>query len=441
MSELPKLVQARLYAPVMETHPDADVLTAFCERALPEGERQSVVMHLAKCKECREVAALALPPLESAAPSVLDRNESAWMRSGWIRWASVVACVAVVGAAVMLRPKSGPASYHTGSEESVVLPDQRTGRQTDQVAPQSDKGTSTKPAANEVGTRESAPALTAVAPDGVHSVPVPVAPKQAAAPKPGTVSNAVPARVMATPSEGRPANSQVAGAITQKEATTLPLNGRNFTQLVNVTPSAGSRDAGKFEYSESAPAAGSAAPSAPPAGVSQTVELSGAAAAVSVLDQPAEIGRAKTAPAPTARAQTGQDEAKSLGMQKKSEGVRMLAAPTGEPVHWMLQLPQGQLQRSFDGGATWEPAPVVDKTKFTVFSVAGQDIWAGGASGLLFHSSDGGTHWTLIKPAIDGEALAADITAVKFTDSNHGTLTTSDGQTWSTSDGGKNWKR
>ena len=67
MSELPQIVRERLKtSPLPGIHPDADVLTAFGERLLPESERALVMEHLARCGDCREVIALALPASEVA---------------------------------------------------------------------------------------------------------------------------------------------------------------------------------------------------------------------------------------------------------------------------------------------------------------------------------------------------------------------------------------
>lgn len=70
MQNVPKIVQQRLRAmtPAVN-HPDADVLTAFAERSLPEVERTAVLEHMAQCGDCRDVVALALPeigPVETA---------------------------------------------------------------------------------------------------------------------------------------------------------------------------------------------------------------------------------------------------------------------------------------------------------------------------------------------------------------------------------------
>jgi hypothetical protein len=54
MENVPKIVRERLrVVTVAVDHPDADVLTAFAERALPEAERATVLGHLARCGGCR----------------------------------------------------------------------------------------------------------------------------------------------------------------------------------------------------------------------------------------------------------------------------------------------------------------------------------------------------------------------------------------------------
>src|ERR1700721_1194643 len=62
MPELPTIVRERLkVSRATATLADADVLTAFGERALPESERAVVAEHLARCHDCRDVLVLALP--------------------------------------------------------------------------------------------------------------------------------------------------------------------------------------------------------------------------------------------------------------------------------------------------------------------------------------------------------------------------------------------
>jgi hypothetical protein len=86
MAEVPKIVYDRLRAarpvpdrPLAEpgapeqSHPDADLLTAFAEQALSATERDGVLDHLALCGDCREVIALALPA-ETFCRSDCDRH-------------------------------------------------------------------------------------------------------------------------------------------------------------------------------------------------------------------------------------------------------------------------------------------------------------------------------------------------------------------------------
>jgi photosystem II stability/assembly factor-like uncharacterized protein len=50
-------------------------------------------------------------------------------------------------------------------------------------------------------------------------------------------------------------------------------------------------------------------------------------------------------------------------------------------------------------------------------------------------------HWLQVKPAANGVSLSADISAIAFTDPQHGKITTTNGQTWITGDGGKSWSQ
>src|SRR5712671_1098483 len=100
MPELPQIVRKRLKAsPLPGLHPDADVLTAFGERLLPESERALVLDHLARCGDCREVIALALPASEAADVATARTVQRGWF--GWpsLRWglvaAGIVAAVSV----------------------------------------------------------------------------------------------------------------------------------------------------------------------------------------------------------------------------------------------------------------------------------------------------------------------------------------------------------
>ncbi len=124
MPEVPKIVHQRLRATtpaqdaLLQSHPEADVLSAFAEQALSASEREGVLQHLAFCTDCREVVGFALPAAEAATRPVEEesevavsaaghparKNRFAWSSLGWaqLRWATLAAGIAV--AVLVMRP-------------------------------------------------------------------------------------------------------------------------------------------------------------------------------------------------------------------------------------------------------------------------------------------------------------------------------------------------
>jgi hypothetical protein len=118
----------------------------------------------------------------------------------------------------------------------------------------------------------------------------------------------------------------------------------------------------------------------------------------------------------------------------------MVPAPLRLIPRWTLTS-DGTLQRSLDSGKTWETISVSSQANFRALAANGFDIWVGGSKGALFHSSDSGQHWTQVRPIANGEVLSADIIGVEFADSQHGTISTSAQETWTTDDAGQSWQR
>ena len=122
------------------------------------------------------------------------------------------------------------------------------------------------------------------------------------------------------------------------------------------------------------------------------------------------------------------------------------------------------MQRSLDGGATWQDVSIVPDIRIgsnfaamksqsstyapraypvpiiKAISASGSEIWAGGAGGVLFHSMDAGSHWAQVAPSSGDSALTDDIVGITF-GQLHGTLTTSAGESWVTKNGGQSWKK
>jgi len=143
---------------------------------------------------------------------------------------------------------------------------------------------------------------------------------------------------------------------------------------------------------------------------------------------------ARAAAAPAATADAGVMIASNL--DAPAMGKKKLAAPT----RWMLSS-DGQLLRSTDGGKNWQTVPFAGNLVFRSVAVIGPNVWVGGQGGALYYSGDDGSQWHRLSPASDGVPLAQDISALSFQDAQHGNLTTADGQTWTTSDGGRTWQK
>jgi len=104
MPNVPNIVRARLKAVSSvdrpdAAHPDANVLTAFAERSLAAPERDLVLEHVARCGECREVLALALPATEELQVVLQPSPAGArrWLTWPALRWGFVAAGIALIG--------------------------------------------------------------------------------------------------------------------------------------------------------------------------------------------------------------------------------------------------------------------------------------------------------------------------------------------------------
>ncbi len=147
-------------------------------------------------------------------------------------------------------------------------------------------------------------------------------------------------------------------------------------------------------------------------------------------------------------------------------------SPRGLP-RWAISA-TGALQRSFDQGQTWQTVDVnanplganaaslqisakasrvkakdADKALkqsaapliFRALATNGADVWAGGSAGALYHSQDAGNHWIRVVPASAGTALSGDIVSLEFPDPQHGELSTSTPEVWTTTDAGQTWQK
>lgn len=83
--------------------------------------------------------------------------------------------------------------------------------------------------------------------------------------------------------------------------------------------------------------------------------------------------------------------------------------------NWKIQ--GGILQRSLNGGQSWQDA-LRSNRPLLCYATRNQNVWAGGQSGTLFHSIDGGVTWVQVRPSIRGQQLSSDITHIQLQGNN-----------------------
>ena len=162
----------------------------------------------------------------------------------------------------------------------------------------------------------------------------------------------------------------------------------------------------------------------------ETVEVTGAA--------PAKDKKPAAQPAPTSAVTGGLAGGVVGGVLARPTPVAGVAMKNSA-VRWTIS-PAGRITRSLDG-RTWAELPLGEGIVFRALAANGNDVWAGGSGGALFHSTDGGEHWTRVHPSVAGTELNADITRIEFTDPQNGAVLAAAGQTWTTADGGRTWSR
>jgi len=432
MPEVPKIVHDRLRAAALAgAHPEADVLAAFAEQALSATEREGVVVHLAACRDCREVLALSIPALETVArPMVAAEQIPAaasnrtishpprWLSWPNLHWAAAAAGVVVVASVLMLRhSKQAPSMVDIVNEQA---------EQSRPAAPQSNPVLPEAAKAN-AETGSSAPARIAQADES-----------RTRRQTDGNFGPVASSPVIAQPSAG---TRDYAPLVDSKRSDATPTD--KLSLKTAPGQSSGAVVGGASEQVEVT--SGAAAVS------TDSAKLAPAAPAQIVVmgrnEAPLEIKKAKPPnslkeEAPPAKTQAleveSQDQA-AAGLRYSSQPnamKRMVAKDMA--AQWSFVA--GVLRRSLDGGATWQTALQL-KQPLLSFGSWGNEVWASGHSGMLFHSIDRGATWTQVRPATKVESLTADIIAVEMNSATDIRLTTDTHQSWFTSDGGRTWEK
>lgn len=112
----------------------------------------------------------------------------------------------------------------------------------------------------------------------------------------------------------------------------------------------------------------------------------------------------------------------------------------GTSIWSLAESADGVVRKSDDGGKTWQTVPVDGLTRFYALSADGENVWVGGANGRLFHSVDGGIHWSPVAITNTGAARQESIVGIEA----HGRmvrLKTASGLTLESKDGGEYWEQ
>lgn len=178
-------------------------------------------------------------------------------------------------------------------------------------------------------------------------------------------------------------------------------------------------------------------------------------AALKLQDQPGQIIAVPEQGAPTAQGIAQFQNQAPLLNKARSFAPRLaskdLVAPLGGSVPsptadrqmiWDLEASpnDGTIQRSDDGGQTWQTITVDRAATLYAVSASGLTVWVGGGSGKLFHSSDGGSSWSSVQLIYEGALVNDRIVEIDARGGNV-KIKTASGATFVTRDGGARWER
>ena len=102
MTKVPQIVRDRLKAAAPVEHPDPNLLAAFAESSLSGRERMTVLDHLSRCVDCRDVVAFALPATDALQPAISPKRTS-WLTWPVLRWGLIAAGVVAIASFGIVR--------------------------------------------------------------------------------------------------------------------------------------------------------------------------------------------------------------------------------------------------------------------------------------------------------------------------------------------------
>jgi hypothetical protein len=407
--------------------PAPEILAAYFEQSLDPEEEAGVELHFSKCARCREqFAALGRAEQAAVAPASSTPREAA--RASWIwdwRWLAPVAAVLVITAIWATRRTAlMQIAERAMQAPAAVTPPAKT--PTQQATPQAKE--QDKP---QVLSRTIAPEPSAAS-----------AARQAG-PAPNfsdskTAMGAPAASLQNSPS----ANSVAPESASSDELLKKAAAQQSATDQARSAPPVASTNESVTLESETAVATSAPTPSparvsAAPARQEDKVGVVGgvasgvAGAASGALNEKAQAPSAKQAPALVS---TFRDRTRIISANQAGELPAANIIPTPDPrISWRLAS-GGFIERSEDGGATWNGQMPNQNAHFVAGSAPSAKIcWLAGDHGIILLTQDA-SYWQVIPPPVN-----SDFIAISARNASSATVTTADGRKFTTTNRGKSW--
>lgn len=425
--------------------PDPGILAAYFERSLDADETERHELHFSQCARCREqlaAMARASAPAGAGAGSSPATSPRLWFWD-W-RWLAVPAAAmlafAIVGflheRSVKDIARQAPAAPAVALEKPAAAPSGELDLKSDE--------------------EKSHPALTAPAQNPAATVSRGV-PKRAAPAESQNAMRLKPSFIAPRSDPAAAAKSQstdmLTHALDKSAARKEPLPASN---KVEAPPSMSEA----VEVTSAAPAVKSPAPPQPLISAREVGgNTSGANTGVGGATTGANASVASAAPGATA---ANAQELESVSPRKKLKqkddsgaaqaeitssmnDSAQLVAGAGQLSSQTILTPNPQIlwrfagsgfvERSTDGGATWQGEEPSAGGQLVAGAAPSANVcWIVGRGGLILLTKDAKS-WKKIEPPVD-----TDFIAVSAESAPNATVTTADGRKFATKDGGKKWK-
>jgi hypothetical protein len=420
--------------------PDAALLAAYFDRALPPDEAARWEAHFSACARCQEQLAV-LARTEPALAETSAAAEPGVFRRFWTaRWlAPLATAAAAVALWVVVRPT--PPVPATPPLSDMSQPSVERPQPAAAVPDATLAGKSVGPAqAGKDATRDKSDAITR----GAYAQRA-EGKLQSAAPEPKKPSQCdeLPAsgardRVPAVAAERKAEETEV-----QTRAAQIPAPASQ-SQMPRPASQPADQAAGQKETEI-------AAAQAPPVGrMDPAVRRNEALPARTAESDSAEKRRATAPPGapprqeevlPAEKSASSELRKKQIESQSIREGMlafrspQIVATAPGGKIVWRFG-PGGLIEKSSNAGKTWtrQASPVAADLR--AGSAPSADVcWAVGTAGTILRTADGEKWEKIAAPA----EMA--LQAVSARDADNASVTTADGRTFVTSDGGRTWRQ